>query len=122
MSRDVERFSDAVAYHGEGPVWIGGLSFVDILAGDIVERGFALLDASGRVETLPEIWADAGVRMKDGGTDPDGRFYCGSMAYGLTLGAGALYRLDPGGGVSVVLDAVTISNGLAWSPDGRTAY
>jgi sugar lactone lactonase YvrE len=155
VSRAVERFSDAVAYHGEGPVWIGALRFVDMLAGDTValdgdgavvdrlrvgtvaasfrprrdgglvvavERGFALLDASGRVETLPEIWADPGVRMNDGGTDPDGRFYCGSMAYDLTPGAGALYRLDPGGGVSVVLDAVTISNGLAWTPDGRTAY
>jgi hypothetical protein len=28
VSRDVERFTDAVAYHGEGPVWIGGLRFV----------------------------------------------------------------------------------------------
>jgi len=155
VSRAVERFSDAVAYHGEGPVWIGGVRFVDMLAGDIValdgdgavvdrlrvgtvaaafrprrdgglivavERGFALVDARGRVETLLEIWADPGVRMNDGGTDPDGRFYCGSMAYDVTPGAGALYRLDPGGSVSVVLDAATISNGLAWTPDGRTAY
>jgi len=62
------------------------------------------------------------VRMNDGATDPHGRFYCGSMAYDLTAGAGALYRLDPGGAVSVVLPSVTCSNGLAWSPDGATAY
>jgi hypothetical protein len=73
VSTAVERFSDAVAYHGEGPVWIGGLRFVDMLAGDI---GFALVDAHGHVETLPEVWADPGVRMNDGATDPDGRFYC----------------------------------------------
>ena len=61
--------------------------------------------------------------MNDGATDPDGRFYCGSMAYDMTPGAGALYRLDPDGdGRAWSLEAVTISNGLAWTPDGGTAY
>jgi hypothetical protein len=44
------------------------------------------------------------------------------MAYDVTPGAGTLDRLDADGAVSVVLEAVTISNGLAWTPDGRTAY
>ena len=152
----IERFSEPVAFHGEGPVWIDGLlRLVDMLAGDVltldddgavrerlhvgevaaslrprrdgglvvaVERGFALVGVDGSVESLPEVWRDPGVRMNDGGTDPDGRFYCGSMAYEMTPGAGALYRLDPGGDVSVVLPTVTCSNGLAWSPDGTTAY
>jgi sugar lactone lactonase YvrE len=155
VSIAVERFSDAVAYHGEGPVWVDGLRFVDMLAGDIValdgdgavvdrlhvgtvaaafrprrdgglvvavERGFALVDDHGHVETLPQVFADRAVRMNDGATDPDGRFYCGSMAYDVTPGAGTLYRLDADGAVSVVLEAVTISNGLAWTPDGGTAY
>jgi sugar lactone lactonase YvrE len=87
-----------------------------------VERGFALVDGDGRVETLPELWDDRGVRLNEGATDPDGRFYCGSMAYDMTPGAGRLYRLDPSGEVSVVLPSVTCSNGLAWSPDRATAY
>jgi sugar lactone lactonase YvrE len=87
-----------------------------------VERGFALVDADGEVQTLPAVWDDPGVRMNDGATDPEGRFYCGSMAYDMTPGAGALYRLDPGGAVGVVLESVTCSNGLAWSPDRGTAY
>jgi sugar lactone lactonase YvrE len=62
------------------------------------------------------------VRMNDGDCDPDGRFYCGSMAYDERPGAGALHRLDRDGGVSTVVTGVTISNGLAWSPDGGTAY
>ena len=60
--------------------------------------------------------------MNEGGCDPDGRFYCGSMAYDKTPGAGALHRLDPDGSTRVVLDHVTISNGLEWSPDGSRAY
>jgi len=60
--------------------------------------------------------------MNEGGCDPDGRFYCGSMAYDQRPGAGALYRLDPDGSVRVVLGSVTISNGLEWSPDGSRAY
>ena len=150
-----ERFSEPVAFHGEGPLWWEGLRLVDMLAGDIVtldgdgavvdrmhvgnvaaafrprragglvvavERGFALVGSDGAIETLPEVWHDTRVRMNDGGTDPHGRFYCGSMAYDLTAGAGALYRLDPGGDVTVVLPSVTCSNGLAWTRDGTTAY
>jgi sugar lactone lactonase YvrE len=60
--------------------------------------------------------------MNDGACDPDGRFYCGSMAYDQAPGAAALYRLDTDGTVTVVLDAVTVSNGLDWSPDGSRAY
>jgi len=87
-----------------------------------VERGFALVDGENRVETLPELWHDRSVRMNDGATDPDGRFYCGSMAYDMTPGAGRLYRLEPGGAVTVVVPSATCSNGLAWTADGRTAY
>ncbi len=152
-----EPITDAVAYHGEGPVWYrawGGLRWVDMLAGDVlalsadgsvlrrhigdvcaavrprrrggavygVERGFALEDDDGTVTPLGELWSDRNVRMNEGGCDPDGRFYCGSMAYDKRPGAGALYRLDPDLSVHLVLRDVTISNGLDWSPDGALAY
>jgi sugar lactone lactonase YvrE len=87
-----------------------------------VERGFALEQPDGGLTHLPDVWSDAGVRMNEGGCDPDGRMYCGSMAYEQTPGAASLYRLDPDRSVHVVLDGVTISNGLEWSPDGRLAY
>jgi sugar lactone lactonase YvrE len=87
-----------------------------------VERGFALEEPDGTVTTLDELWTDPGVRMNEGGCDPDGRFYCGTMAYDKTLGAAALYRLDPDGSVRVVLEHLTISNGIEWSPDGSRAY
>jgi sugar lactone lactonase YvrE len=87
-----------------------------------VERGFALEQLDGTVTTLVELWNDTGVRMNEGGCDPDGRFYCGSMAYDKTPGAGTLYRLDPEGTTHIVLEHVTISNGVEWSPDGARAY
>jgi sugar lactone lactonase YvrE len=35
---------------------------------------------------------------------------------------GALYRLEPDGTLATVIGDVMVSNGLAWSPDGRTMY
>ena len=87
-----------------------------------VERGFALADADWTLRELPEAFADTSVRMNDGGCDPQGRFYCGTMAYDATPGAGTLFRLDTDGSVHVVLAGVTVSNGLAWSPDGGCVY
>ncbi|MFP5372814.1 MAG: SMP-30/gluconolactonase/LRE family protein [Actinomycetes bacterium] len=87
-----------------------------------VERGFVLEDADGALTPLEPVWTDPSVRMNEGGCDPDGRFWCGSMAYDQTEGAAALYRLDPDGAVHRVLDGVTVSNGLEWSPDGTLAY
>lgn len=72
------------------------------------ERGFLLEEADGTLRSLGEIWTDPGVRMNEGGCDPDGRFYCGSMAYDQAPGAASLYRLDADHSVHVVLDQVTI--------------
>jgi sugar lactone lactonase YvrE len=87
-----------------------------------IERGFALEDADGSIRPLDEVWSDPSVRMNEGGCDPDGRFYCGSMAYDQRQGAASLYRLDPDGTVYAVLTGLTVSNGLEWSPDGTLAY
>lgn len=87
-----------------------------------VERGFVLEAPDGDLQALPAIWDDATLRMNDGGCDPQGRFFCGSLAYGFAPGRGSMYRLDPDGSVSLVFGGATISNGLDWSPDGRLAY
>jgi len=87
-----------------------------------IERGFALEEPDGTVTRLGDLWGDDEVRMNEGGCDPEGRFYAGSMAYDQRPGAGRLYRLDADRAVTVVLEGVTISNGLDWSPDGALAY
>jgi sugar lactone lactonase YvrE len=66
---------------------------------------------------------DPGVRCNEGGCDPDGGFWIGTLAYGFTAGAGTLYRLDVGSlRPSGVVGGLDISNGLGWSPDGTTMY
>lgn len=87
-----------------------------------VERGFALVDEAGELHTLPEVWSDSSVRMNEGCCDPQGRFYCGSMAYDKSTGRGTVYRLDADTSVTEVFRGVTISNGLAWTADGTLAY
>jgi sugar lactone lactonase YvrE len=71
---------------------------------------------------LPPVFTDPLIRMNDGGCDPQGRFYIGTMAYDETPGAGTLYRLDPDHSVHVVLSGVTISNGLQWNRAGDTVF
>jgi len=87
-----------------------------------LQRGFALEDADGTITELGELWSDPLLRLNEGGCDPDGRFYCGSMAFDQKKGAGSLRRLDGDGSVDVVLTKLSISNGLDWSPDGSLAY
>jgi sugar lactone lactonase YvrE len=80
---------------------------------------YTCLDNGGRLAVLHEV--DTAGRFNDGKADPWGRFWAGTMVEG-TDGAGALYRLDPDHSLHRVLTDVTISNGLGWSPDGRTMY
>jgi sugar lactone lactonase YvrE len=81
--------------------------------------GFAYLTPDGSLRSLAEV-APAGTRMNDAACDPQGRFWAGTKAD--RAGGAALYRLDPNGRTEVMLDGLTISNGLGWSPDGGTMY
>ena len=87
------------------------------------ERGFVLLDDKLAVERrLPPLWDEPGVRMNEGGADPAGNFWCGSMAYDQTPGAAAVHRLAPDGTSTEMFGDVTVSNGFGFSPDNTRAY
>lgn len=87
------------------------------------ERGIAISDyADDAPSRWVELWSDPTVRMNDGTTDPQGRLYAGSMAYDAELGRGTLYRIDPDLSWRVAIANVTISNGMAFSPDASLAY
>ena len=75
--------------------------------------------ADESVRTLVEIPHGEGVRLNDGTCDAAGRFWVGSMALDYAPGGGALYRYSREGGLDRVLEDVTLSNGLGWSPTAR---
>jgi gluconolactonase len=75
-------------------------------------------DADGVNATFPSRWNDAKVA-------PDGHLFLGTMPYDWSENPNAcgLYRLDKTGKeLTRVLDGVWLSNGLAWSKDGKTMF
>jgi sugar lactone lactonase YvrE len=56
-----------------------------MLAGDVLS-----LADDGTVTALDPVWTDPSVRMDEGGCDPGGRFWCGSMAHDKRPGGGSL--------------------------------
>lgn len=82
----------------------------------------ALLDPqNGTLASLCQInFPHSNTRLNDGKCDPQGRFWIGSTSE--APGQAALYRYDPNGSLQIMETGLTISNGLAWSPDGATFY
>jgi sugar lactone lactonase YvrE len=82
---------------------------------------------TGHQERIAEIEADLGndTRLNDGKVGPDGCFWVGSMddrgkaAY---EPLGSLYRVCADGKVEKKVDGLKISNGLAFSADGRWLF
>lgn len=63
------------------------------------------------------------TRLNDGKVAPDGRFWVGAMDHvHPRQPISGLYRLDPDHSLHQMLDGLTVSNGLAWSPDGKTMF
>jgi sugar lactone lactonase YvrE len=82
-------------------------------------RGFAYLPPDGSLRRLAEF-ASPETLTNDAACDPQGRFWAGTKAE--VAGGAALYRLDPDGRTELMLDGLTISNGIGWSLDGGTMY
>jgi sugar lactone lactonase YvrE len=84
--------------------------------------GFALLDLErAALEPIVDPEADRPAnRFNDGKCDAAGRFWAGTMDDAGEAETGALYRLDPGGSVARMDAGYVITNGPAFSPDGRT--
>lgn len=72
----------------------------------------------GAPDAFPTRWNDAKVA-------PDGHLWLGTIAYDVEAHPTdcALYRLDKSGNtLTRVIDGVGISNGLAWSADGKRMF
>lgn len=97
-------------------------------AGDAViaaQSGLYDLDLESHARTRfadPEAHLP-GNRFNDGATDRQGRWWVGSMSIERApVPAGTFYRVDTDRTVTAVFDGIHTTNGLAFSPDGRTMY
>ncbi|MBS0408428.1 MAG: SMP-30/gluconolactonase/LRE family protein [Proteobacteria bacterium] len=88
-----------------------------------MRSGIWRLDEAGRqtLKLVDNPHDPATSRFNDGRTDPRGRFLVGTIDEAKAGGIAALYRWDRRG-LAVLSDGLMTSNGLAFSPDGRTLY
>ncbi len=88
------------------------------------ERGFGLADKPdlSDLRLMEPLWSDRSIRFNDGGCDPMGNFYCGTMAYDQTPGAASLYLLTTAGLASQELTGLTVSNGIGWTGLGDRGF
>jgi sugar lactone lactonase YvrE len=79
---------------------------------------------TGDIENLTDpVDEPATNRFNDGKVGPDGCFWVGSMdERPQREKRGALYRVTPAGRIERKAEGYAVSNGLAWSPNGRTMY
>jgi sugar lactone lactonase YvrE len=95
-----------------------------------LEDGFAFLDVrTGQQAAITDPEAHIpGNRFNDGKCDARGRFWAGTQPSdgkgGATdvRGRAALYRLDPDRTAKKMVEGVSISNGIAWSPANTVMY
>lgn len=89
-----------------------------------LQHGFHLLDmATEEVTFLADPEKELpDNRFNDGKCDAAGRFWAGTLSFEEKDPVAALYCLETDGTVRQVLDGVIVSNGLGWSPDGKTMY
>ncbi len=89
-----------------------------------LEDGIYLIDTqTGAIRPFCPLEADMpGNRFNDGKCDPAGRLWVGSMDFATTNPTASLYRVDPDGKATKILDSITISNGIVWTSDRKTMY
>jgi len=90
-----------------------------------LRNGFHFFDFnSERLTVIADPESDKPTnRFNDGKVSPDGCFWAGTMDdEQLKRPLGALYRLDPDGTCHKMVESLIVSNGLAWSGDGRTMF
>jgi sugar lactone lactonase YvrE len=123
----LNRFDPASGAHTQWPFDTDVACCAPLMEGGLLlalRRGQARFDpASGPAAPLlaPPPYDPAVERFNDGKADPQGRFWVGTIYEPRHSALAALYRYS-GGELERMAEGITVSNGLAWSPDARTLY
>ena len=99
------------------PLMEGGLLLA--LRSGLVHFDTVAGEAEPLVKELP--YNPKTERFNDGKADPQGRLWVGTIYEPRDPANAALYRYADGK-LDKMADKITVSNGLAWSPDARTMY
>ena len=118
------RYHPASGHHEEiyqGDV-VGGLTIQsDGALLLFMARGAVKMWRDGELTTvIDQIPDERESRFNDVIADPAGRVFCGTMPTRERLGR--LYRLDPDGGLTRLLDGIGCSNGMGFTPDLKGMY
>lgn len=125
MQRRLFRLRDGVTEQRDlpyRPSCLAPLEGTGLLVG--YKKGIGLFDfESGRAVQLPIAGADLGeVSFNDGICDAAGRLWIGTRHREASAPVGALYKVDGDLAVTRMRDGLVVSNGIAFSPDGRRMY
>jgi len=126
VRRSINRWADGDCELWMMPTRVGCVGLrndaTSLVAG--LETGFVFVDlAASRVHAIADPEPDLpGNRFNDGKVDSAGRFWAGTLDESETHETGALYCLDTDRQVTRKDTGYIVTNGPAWSPDGRTMY
>ncbi len=88
-----------------------------------MERGAIARWHAGQIQYIvEEIPAEIDGRFNDVIADPTGRVFCGTVSLPVGKRPGRLYRLDTDGSLHLLLENITISNGMGFTPDRQQLY
>jgi len=124
--RSLNRYTPATRKHEQWHFDCEPASCAPFLGGDVLlamrDGLWRFTPSTGRKRLLaPPPYDPARERFNDGKADAQGRFWVGTIYEPRDRAAAALYCWRDGLLQQMAGD-VTVSNGLAWSPDGRTMY
>ena len=89
-----------------------------------LQGGIAKFDPdSGTLSLVTDMGTDwKNHRCNDGACDKKGRLWIGTMQLKAKKGEGAVYCIEKNRPAETKIDNVSISNGMAWSPDNKRFY
>jgi sugar lactone lactonase YvrE len=89
-----------------------------------LDRKIARFDlVTQSLEWIVEVESDLILnRFNDGKCDAKGRLWAGTLSTQFTAGSGSLYLIDAPDSALKKIPNVSISNGIAWTPDQQTMY
>lgn len=129
--RALHRWQPATTHHAEWAFEAEVGSLAPLASGALLlalRGGLERFDpATGERRRLAAApYDERAQRFNDGKADAQGRFWVATLCEPRQPPRAALYRWAPasqsGGGLQQVNDGLSVGNGIAWSPDGRTMY